>query len=104
MERKKIAITTDTNSGMVPGDMDDKGVFVLPMPFTLNGQDYLEIVDISHETFWEQFNEHSTVSTSQPSIGNLTDFWTEILNNYDEIARQNVGAALVIKGTVELTP
>jgi DegV family protein with EDD domain len=94
MERKKIAITTDTNSGMVPGDMDDKGVFVLPMPFTLNGQDYLEIVDISHETFWEQFNEHSTVSTSQPSIGNLTDFWTEILNNYDEIVHIPTSSSL----------
>lgn len=94
MKRKKIAITTDTNSGMVPGDMDDKGVFVLPMPFTLNGQDYLEIVDISHETFWEQFNEHSTVSTSQPSIGNLTDFWTEILNNYDEIVHIPTSSSL----------
>ena len=94
MERKKIAITTDTNSGMVPGDMDDKGVFVLPMPFTLNGQDYLEIVDISHETFWEQFNEHSTVSTSQPSIGYLTDFWTEILNNYDEIVHIPTSSSL----------
>ena len=74
--------------------MDDKGVFVLPMPFTLNGQDYLEIVDISHETFWEQFNEHSTVSTSQPSIGNLTDFWTEILNNYDEIVHIPTSSSL----------
>ena len=26
------------------------------------------------------------------------------LNNYDEIARQNVGAALIIKGTLKLTP
>ena len=85
MEFKKIAITTDTNSGMVPGDMDDKGVFILPMPFTLDSVDYREIVDISHETFWEKFNENSVVSTSQPSIGNLSDFWTEILKNYDEI-------------------
>jgi DegV family protein with EDD domain len=81
----KIAITTDTNSGMLPGETDDKGVFVLPMPFTLDGKDYLEIVDISHEQFWEYFNEKSTVSTSQPSVGNLSDFWSNILKEYDEI-------------------
>ncbi len=85
MERIKIAITTDTNSGMVPDELKERGIFVLPMPFTLDGTDYLEIVDISHETFWENFNDSSVVSTSQPSIGNLTDFWTDILKEYDEI-------------------
>lgn len=85
MELKKIAITTDTNSGMIPGELKERGIFVLPMPFTLDGTDYLEIVDISHEQFWESFNDSSVVSTSQPSIGNLTDFWADILKEYDEI-------------------
>lgn len=94
MECKKIAITTDTNSGMIPGDMNDRGVFVLPMPFTLDGTDYLEIVDISHESFWEQFNEKSVVSTSQPSIGNLSDFWSDILKDYDEIVHIPTSSSL----------
>ncbi len=81
----KIAITTDTNSGMIPGEKDGEGIFVLPMPFTLDGKDYLEIVDISHQQFWNEFNEKSSVSTSQPSVGNLIDFWTNILKEYDEI-------------------
>ena len=85
MDFKKIAITTDTNSGMIPGELKERGIFVLPMPFTLDGTDYLEIVDISHEQFWESFNDSSVVSTSQPSIGNLTDFWADILKEYDEI-------------------
>ena len=31
-------------------------------------------------------------------------FEREKIDNYDEIARQNVGAAVVVKGVVELTP
>lgn len=82
---KKIAITTDTNSGMIPHETDDKGIFVLPMPFVIDGEEHLEYVDLSAETFYEKLVSDANISTSQPSVAELTEFWTEILKEYDEI-------------------
>ena len=82
---KKIAITTDTNSGMLPHAYDAQDVFVLPMPFIIDGECLLEGVELSRDNFYEKLLSGSTVSTSQPSVGDLTDFWTELLKNYEEI-------------------
>lgn len=82
---KKIAIVTDTNSGMLPHESEEQGIFVLPMPFIIDNVCQLESVDISREEFYHKLISGSTVSTSQPSIGDLTDFWRTILNDYDEI-------------------
>ena len=48
----KIALTTDTNSGMFPGEMQENGVFVLPMPFIIDGVSMLESVELSREHFF----------------------------------------------------
>ncbi len=82
---KKIAITTDTNSGMIPGGYNDIGVFVLPMPFIIDDECLLEGVELSSADFYEKLIGGSTVSTSQPSVTDVTEFWTEILKEYDEI-------------------
>lgn len=81
--KKKIAITTDSNSGF-SNDIPD-GVFVLPMPCLINDQDYFEGSNLSYEEFYKLLENDATISTSQPSIGNLTEFWTDILKEYDEI-------------------
>ena len=82
---KKIAIVTDTNSGMLPHENEELGIFVLPMPFIIDGVCQLESVDLSREEFYTKLKSESTVSTSQPSVGDVTDFWREILKEYDEI-------------------
>lgn len=82
---KKIAITTDTNSGMIPNAYDEQDIFVLPMPFIIDGECLLESVDLSRENFYKKLIGGSAVSTSQPSVGDLTDFWTKLLNDYEEI-------------------
>ena len=81
----KIAIVTDTNSGMRPNETDDLGIFVIPMPFVLNGEDLKEYVNISREEFFERFNEQSAITTSQPSLADVTDLWDSLLQNYDAI-------------------
>lgn len=85
MEMKKIAITTDTNSGMTPHENEADGIFVLPMPFIVDGVQQLESVDLSREEFYAKLKSDSSVSTSQPSVGELTEFWTNILKEYDQI-------------------
>ena len=81
----KIAVTTDTNSGMFPGEMQENGVFVLPMPFIIDGASMLESVELSREHFFEKLKSDASISTSQPSVAEVTDFWTDILKEYDEI-------------------
>ncbi|MBQ8283655.1 MAG: DegV family protein [Clostridia bacterium] len=82
---KKIAITTDTNSGMMPYENEAQGIFVLPMPFIVDDVAQLESVDLSREDFYEKLVAGSNITTSQPSVGEVVDFWTEILKEYDEI-------------------
>ena len=91
---KKIAITTDTNSGMIPYAMDADGVFVLPMPFIIDGEVHLEYVDLSAETFYEKLCSDANISTSQPSVTEVTEFWTKILQEYDEIVHIPTSAEL----------
>lgn len=83
--KKKIAITTDTNSGMLPGEGESEGIFVLPMPFIIDNDCLLESVDLSREVFYEKLISKAKISTSQPSLGDLSEFWTKILKDYDEI-------------------
>ena len=82
---KKIAITTDSNSGVLPNEYKDKNVFVLPMPFIINGGQYFENVNLTQAQFYDFMKNNASVSTSQPSPGDLLDFWEDLLKEYDEI-------------------
>ena len=82
---KKIEITTDTNSGMLPHEADDIGLFVLPMPFVINGEPKLDGIDLTREDFYAHQKANSVITTSQPSVVEVSEFWREILKNYDEI-------------------
>ena len=82
---KKIAIVTDTNSGMLPHEGDEKEIFVLPMPFVVDGEPKLDGVDLSREDFYKSQRQNAAITTSQPSVGEVSEFWRNILANYDEI-------------------
>ena len=75
----KTAIATDSNSGISQSRAKKLGVFVLPMSFYINEQQYREEIDISQKDFYKLISESkTTVSTSQPSPAELTDFWRNI--------------------------
>ncbi|MBQ9729495.1 MAG: DegV family protein [Clostridia bacterium] len=82
---KKIAITTDSNSGVMPTEGNEFGLFTLSMPFIVNGQVYLENIDLSSEEFYTQLLSDADISTSQPSAGEVIEFWRKVLSEYDEI-------------------
>ncbi|MBQ8291948.1 MAG: DegV family protein [Clostridia bacterium] len=82
---KKIAITTDTNSGMFPNEADTIGLFVLPMPFVIDGEPKLDGIDFTRTEFYEKLKGTSTITTSQPSVGEVSEFWRNILKDYDQI-------------------
>lgn len=82
----KVAIATDSNSGITKHIAKKLGVYVLPMTFFVNGKQYYEEVDLSQNDFYTLIaNSKAEVATSQPSPNELTDFWRGILKDYDEL-------------------
>ena len=81
----RTAIATDSNSGITQSQAKELGVFVLTMPFFMRGKIQFEDIDLTQEQFYEILAEDAAVSTSQPSPGDLMDFWNKILEEYDDI-------------------
>ena len=81
----KIKIITDSNSGILQKDGENMGVTVIPMPFTINGDEYLEEISISQDKFYEFLEQGAEVTTSQPSQFYLQELFEETLKEYDEI-------------------
>lgn len=82
---EKIAIVTDSNSGITQEEGKNIGVFVIPMPFTVNGEEYLEDISITQEKFFELLENGAEVTTSQPSQAYLEELWGELLATYEQI-------------------
>ena len=81
----KVAIVTDSNSGITQEQGKELGVFVLPMPFFIDGQMFLEDITLTQEQFYEKLGADSDISTSQPSPGDVMELWEKVLKEYDEI-------------------
>ena len=81
----KIAIMTDSNSGITQDESKELGVYVLPMPFYIDGKMYYEDIDLSQEQFYEKLKQDCEIKTSMPLVGDVTDQWEELLKEYDEI-------------------
>lgn len=81
----RIAIMTDSNSGITPEEAAKEGVFVLPMPFYINDQVYFEDIDLTQEQFYEKLTAGVDIHTSMPSPADTTDFWNNLLKDYDQI-------------------
>ncbi|WP_310603211.1 DegV family protein, partial [Anaerosporobacter sp.] len=82
---KKIAVVTDSNSGITQIDSKEYGVSVLPMPFYINEVLYFEDITLSQEQFYEKLVEGAEISTSQPAPGDVIDLWESLLEEHDEI-------------------
>ena len=81
----KICVMTDSNSGITQDEGKKLGIPVVPMPFTINGKDYLEDINLGQEEFYNMLDEKAVVLTSQPSAGGLMDLWKEELKKNDAI-------------------
>ena len=81
----KVAILTDSNSGITQAQSKDMGVTVIPMPFFIDGVEYLEDINLTQEEFYEKLKNDADISTSQPSIGTLQDYFDELLKDNDEV-------------------
>lgn len=85
MRMSKVAIITDSNSGITQTEAQRLGVLVVPMPFRINDKDYFEDINLTQEEFYEMLYEGAEISTSMPEPGVVTDLWDKTLKEYDEI-------------------
>ncbi len=81
----KIAIITDSNSGITQDHAKKLGISVLPMPFTIDGEDYFEDINLTQDEFYAKLMNDSKVMTSQPNPEDVTACWDEALKSYDEV-------------------
>jgi len=81
----KIAIVTDSNSGITQLEAEKIGIFVIPMPFYIDGEFYLEGVNLTPEAFYEKLTQEAEISTSCPSPGDVIDLWEKLLETYEQV-------------------
>jgi hypothetical protein len=81
----KIAIATDSNSGITQAEAATMGISVVPMPFYIDDKLYFEGVDISQEEFYKVLATGVDVKTSQPGVEQLTGLWDELLKEYEQL-------------------
>ena len=93
---KSIAVVTDSNCGMSMKQAEELGIHMLPMPFFMNGQEYLEEIDMTQEEFFRRLAENpgTKVSTSQPSVESITGLWDRLLKDHDEIVHIPMSSGL----------
>lgn len=89
----QVAIITDTNSGIRQGE-EEKGLFIVAMPFTISGKDYLDGENLSQKEFYVFQEQGEDISTSQPSPAYLTELWDRVLKTYDAIVHIPMSSAL----------
>ena len=90
----RTAIVTDSNSGVSQKEAGQLGIFVLPMPFMIDGETFYEDIDLTQEEFYRKMEAGADISTSQPSPAAVTELWDRLLKEYDEIVHIPMSSGL----------
>ena len=90
----KIAVVTDSNSGITQAQAKEMGITVLPMPFMIDGETYYEDITLTQEQFYQRLKDNSDISTSQPTPDSIMKLWEELLKEYDQIVHIPMSAGL----------
>ena len=81
----RVAVLTDSNSGITQAAGKELGVGILPMPFFIDGEEYFEEITLSQKEFYERLKANHDVKTSQPAPGDVMGMWDKYLEEYDEV-------------------
>lgn len=90
----KIAVVTDSNSGITQKMAGEMGIRVLPMPFMIDGETYFEDITLDQDAFYEKLKGNADISTSQPSPESVMELWDELLKENDEIVHIPMSSGL----------
>ena len=90
----KIAVITDSNSGITQAQAKELGVYVIAMPFMVDDVTYYEDITLSQEEFYKMLENDARISTSQPAPDSIMELWTKLLKEYDEIVHIPMSSGL----------
>ncbi|MCM1262670.1 MAG: DegV family protein [Butyrivibrio sp.] len=90
----KVAIVTDSNSGITQAQAKEMGISVLPMPFMINDETFYEDITLTQEAFYEKLATGADVVTSQPTPESVMNLWDGLLKEYDEIVHIPMSSGL----------
>ena len=91
---KKVAVMTDSNSGITQKEARELGIRVVPMPFYIDGELYYEDITLTQKEFYEKLSGDADISTSQPSPADVMEIWEELLDQYDEVVHIPMSSGL----------
>lgn len=90
-----VAIITDSNSGITQRQAEEMGIFVIPMPFMIDSEEYFEGINLTIEDFFQKLKSDCTISTSQPTPDYVMSLWDKLLKEgYDEIVHIPMSSGL----------
>ena len=92
--KQKIAVVTDSNSGITQRQAAEYGVPVLPMPFMIDDETFYEDINLDQKGFYEKLEGGADVVTSQPSPDSVLTLWEKLLKDYDEIVHIPMSSGL----------
>lgn len=90
----KIAVVTDSNSGITPKEASGLGVYVIPMPFMIDRKTYYENIDLDQEQFYKKLEGDADIITSQPTPSSILELWDDLLKKFDEIVHIPMSSGL----------
>ncbi|MBS6560404.1 MAG: DegV family protein [Clostridiales bacterium] len=90
----RIAIVTDSNSGITQEQGRELGISIVPMPFDINGETYFEDITLTQKEFYEKLKEGADIGTSQPSIENIMNLWKDLLREHEEVVHIPMSSGL----------
>ncbi len=83
----KVAIVTDSGSGITLAQAKEMGVGLVSIPFMFgdNEKTYFEDINLTREEFFERLKSGETVHTSQPSPVDVLKVWDQVLEENDSL-------------------
>lgn len=91
---RKVAIITDSNSGITQEMGKELGIYVLPMPFTIDGKEFFEGITLTQKEFYEKLVQDADIATSQPSPESVLELWEGALKEYEEVVHIPMSSGL----------
>lgn len=91
----KIAVVTDSGSGLTKQEALEKGIYYLPLQIIINDKMYLDGVDIKVEEIYDALRNGAMPTTSMPPIGLMEELLEDLKKEgYGEIIAVTLTAGL----------
>lgn len=91
---KSVGIVTDSHSSISQEEAEKLGIFVVPSPFYIEETCFFEGVTLSREEFFKKQAEGAVITTSQPSLADMTGVWDRALSEYETILYMPISSGL----------